>query len=203
MNPHYKAAWAAGQHMADSFFARLPSLAVAVIAFLLFYFASILLSRINSSSHSSASAKPGSGRRKVGRCGCCNARSTRRILDCGSVVSGRRSHQGPWNWQCCDRVCISEYPAEFSRWPSAALAEPFRVGDQIKLDSFEGTVEDIQTRATKIKTSDGKRVVIPNVELFTHSVPSMRHSKSDDGNTSFRFAFRRVWQSRNLSSWKR
>ena len=46
MNPHYKAAWAAGQHMADSFFARLPSLAVAVIAFLLFYFASILLSRI-------------------------------------------------------------------------------------------------------------------------------------------------------------
>jgi small-conductance mechanosensitive channel len=49
-------------------------------------------------------------------------------------------------------------------------AEPFRVGDQIKLDAFEGTVEDIQARATTIKTYDGKRVVIPNAELFTHSV---------------------------------
>jgi small-conductance mechanosensitive channel len=49
-------------------------------------------------------------------------------------------------------------------------AEPFRIGDEIKLDSFEGTVEDIQTRATIIKTFDGRRVVIPNADLFTHSV---------------------------------
>jgi small-conductance mechanosensitive channel len=49
-------------------------------------------------------------------------------------------------------------------------AEPFRVGDQIKLDAFEGTVEAIQTRATTIKTYDGRRVVIPNADLFTHSV---------------------------------
>jgi small-conductance mechanosensitive channel len=33
-------------------------------------------------------------------------------------------------------------------------AEPFRVGDQIKLDTFEETVEDIQTRATTVKTYD-------------------------------------------------
>ncbi|HET6181292.1 MAG TPA: mechanosensitive ion channel domain-containing protein [Candidatus Sulfotelmatobacter sp.] len=31
-------------------------------------------------------------------------------------------------------------------------AEPFRVGDEIKLDAFEGRVEEIQTRATIIKT---------------------------------------------------
>jgi small-conductance mechanosensitive channel len=48
--------------------------------------------------------------------------------------------------------------------------EPFRVGDQIRLDNFEGTVEDVATRATTIKTYDGKRVVIPNADLFTHSV---------------------------------
>jgi small conductance mechanosensitive channel len=48
--------------------------------------------------------------------------------------------------------------------------EPFRVGDEIKLDAFEGTVEDIQTRATIIKTYDERRVVIPNADLFTHSV---------------------------------
>ncbi len=49
-------------------------------------------------------------------------------------------------------------------------AEPFRVGDEIKLDAFEGTVEEIQTRATIIKTYDERRVVIPNADLFTRSV---------------------------------
>ena len=49
-------------------------------------------------------------------------------------------------------------------------SEPFRVGDEIKLDSFEGTVEEIQPRATIIKTYDERRVVIPNADLFTHSV---------------------------------
>jgi len=50
------------------------------------------------------------------------------------------------------------------------LTEPFRLGDQIKVGAFEGTVEDIQTRATFIKTYDGRRVVIPNGELFNQSV---------------------------------
>ena len=50
------------------------------------------------------------------------------------------------------------------------LAEPFRVGDQIVINDFEGTVEEIQTRATFIKTYDGRRVVIPNSNLFTSSV---------------------------------
>lgn len=50
------------------------------------------------------------------------------------------------------------------------LTEPFRIGDQIVVGSYEGTVEDIQTRATMIKTYDGRRVVIPNSDLFTQSV---------------------------------
>ena len=50
------------------------------------------------------------------------------------------------------------------------LTEPFRIGDQIVFKDFEGTVEDIQTRATMIRTYDGRRVVIPNSELFTNSV---------------------------------
>ena len=31
-------------------------------------------------------------------------------------------------------------------------------------------MEEIQTRATIIKTYDGRRIVIPNADLFTHSV---------------------------------
>jgi small-conductance mechanosensitive channel len=50
------------------------------------------------------------------------------------------------------------------------LTEPFRINDQIIFGDYEGTVEDIQTRATYIKTYDGRRVVIPNAELFTNSV---------------------------------
>jgi small-conductance mechanosensitive channel len=50
------------------------------------------------------------------------------------------------------------------------LTEPFRIGDQIVIDKYEGTVEDIQTRATFIRTYDGRRVVIPNADLFNQSV---------------------------------
>ncbi len=50
------------------------------------------------------------------------------------------------------------------------LTEPFRIGDQIVVSGYEGTVEDIETRATTVKTYDGRRVVIPNTKLFTESV---------------------------------
>ncbi|MEC4813394.1 MAG: mechanosensitive ion channel family protein [Scytonema sp. PMC 1069.18] len=50
------------------------------------------------------------------------------------------------------------------------LTEPFEINDQIVFKTFEGTVENIQTRATTIRTYDGRRIVIPNAELFTNSV---------------------------------
>lgn len=50
------------------------------------------------------------------------------------------------------------------------LTEPFQLDDQIIFKDFEGTVESIQTRATTIRTYDGRRIVIPNSELFTNSV---------------------------------
>jgi small conductance mechanosensitive channel len=50
------------------------------------------------------------------------------------------------------------------------LSEPFRIGDEIVSGSFEGTVEDIQIRATYIRTGDGRRIVIPNANLFTNAV---------------------------------
>ena len=50
------------------------------------------------------------------------------------------------------------------------VTRPFRIGDQIIYDKYEGTVEDIHIRATWLKTYDGRRVVIPNSDLFTNSV---------------------------------
>lgn len=50
------------------------------------------------------------------------------------------------------------------------LTEPFQIDDQIVFKNFEGTVENIETRATTIRTYDGRQIVIPNSELFTNSV---------------------------------
>ena len=50
------------------------------------------------------------------------------------------------------------------------FTRPFRIGDEITFGDHEGIVQDIQTRATFIRTYDGRRVVIPNGELFTNSV---------------------------------
>lgn len=50
------------------------------------------------------------------------------------------------------------------------LNEPFRIGDQIVVLDYEGTIEDIETRTTAIRTYDGRRVIIPNSTLFTSVV---------------------------------
>ena len=50
------------------------------------------------------------------------------------------------------------------------LRQPFEVGDQIVSGGHEGTVEKIETRATFLKTYDGRRVVIPNADIYTDAV---------------------------------
>lgn len=47
---------------------------------------------------------------------------------------------------------------------------PYRRGDQIVVKDFEGTVEHIESRATLIKTYDGRRVIIPNSDVYTSPV---------------------------------
>lgn len=47
---------------------------------------------------------------------------------------------------------------------------PFRRGDQIVINDYEGTVEHIEARATILKTYDGRRVLIPNSDAYTRSL---------------------------------
>ncbi len=49
-------------------------------------------------------------------------------------------------------------------------SRPFRLGDQIVIKDFEGTVTQIQLRATTIKTYDGRVVYIPNQEVFNATI---------------------------------
>jgi len=50
------------------------------------------------------------------------------------------------------------------------LHEPFQLGDQIVVEGFEGTVEEISMRSTQILTYQGERVIVPNAIVFTNSV---------------------------------
>jgi small conductance mechanosensitive channel len=50
------------------------------------------------------------------------------------------------------------------------LTRSFSIGDQIVSSGHEGTVEDIQVRATLVRTYDNRLVVIPNSELYTSRV---------------------------------
>ncbi|WP_080810933.1 mechanosensitive ion channel family protein [Halomicronema hongdechloris] len=53
------------------------------------------------------------------------------------------------------------------------LQQPFRIGDQIIVNEFEGTVETIALRSTQIRTYRGEEVVIPNSIVFTSALQVM------------------------------
>ncbi len=47
---------------------------------------------------------------------------------------------------------------------------PFVIGDQIKTKDYEGTVEEITVRSTRLKTYDGERAVLPNGDVYTNAI---------------------------------
>ncbi|MEB3357558.1 MAG: mechanosensitive ion channel family protein [Synechococcales bacterium] len=55
------------------------------------------------------------------------------------------------------------------------LNQPFQLNDQIVVQGFEGTVEEISIRSTKIRTYQGERVVIPNSLVFTNPIHVLTH----------------------------
>lgn len=50
------------------------------------------------------------------------------------------------------------------------IQRPFKVGDQIVVNDYEGTVEWIEIRATIIAQYDGRRAIIPNAEVYSNAV---------------------------------
>lgn len=49
-------------------------------------------------------------------------------------------------------------------------ARPFRIQDQVVIGEYEGTVTQIQLRATTMRTYDGRLVYIPNQKVFQSSI---------------------------------
>lgn len=50
------------------------------------------------------------------------------------------------------------------------VEEPFRIGDEVVIGDYEGKVENISIRTTKIRTFSGERVLLPNSTVFTDAV---------------------------------
>lgn len=50
------------------------------------------------------------------------------------------------------------------------VEEPFRLGDQVVMGDYEGTVESIKIRSTQLRTYNGELVEIPNAMVFTNPV---------------------------------
>ena len=50
------------------------------------------------------------------------------------------------------------------------IQRPFRIDDQIVIGDYEGTVERIDIRTTKIRTYGGERVLVPNSEVYTSAI---------------------------------
>jgi small conductance mechanosensitive channel len=170
MNSTTDRLWEAARHMIDAFISRLPSLVLAVAVFMVFYGLSRLAAR--------AIREAVSKRRQN------LALVFARLTGGATILFGLLvaiSIVAP-SFQASDLIKIlgiggvaigfafQNILQNFLAGLLLLWAEPFRVGDEIKLDAFEGKVEEIQTRATIIKTYDEREVVIPNADLFTHSV---------------------------------
>ena len=50
---------------------------------------------------------------------------------------------------------------------------PFRIGDRIKVDGFEGFVEDIGIRSTRLRTLEKRLVTIPNYKIVEASIENV------------------------------
>jgi small conductance mechanosensitive channel len=162
--------WQATRHMIDGFIERLPALILAIGIFVTFYVLSNVVAR--------AIQQAVSKRRQN------LALVFARLTGGATILLGLLvaiSIVAP-SFQASDLIKIlgiggvaigfafQNILQNFLAGLLLLWSEPFRVGDEIKVDAFEGTVEEIQTRATIIKTYDEREVVIPNADLFTHAV---------------------------------
>ena len=170
MNSTVEKFWQAEHHMVETFIDRLPAFAVGVLVFVLFYGLSLAVDRVIRNSIPKR-------RQNLGVV-------FARLFGGATVLLGflvAFSIVAP-SFQAADLIKVlgiggvaigfafQNILQNFLAGLLLLWAEPFRVGDEIKLDTFEGTVEEIQARATIIQTYDERRVVIPNADLFTHSV---------------------------------
>jgi small-conductance mechanosensitive channel len=56
---------------------------------------------------------------------------------------------------------------------SIALDKPFVIGDSLRVDSFEGTVEQIGIKSTRLRSVTGEQIIISNADLLKSRVRNL------------------------------
>ena len=167
-----KQATIALQHMAAGFLDRLPATVLGIFVFFLFYVAGRLTRRVANKVTQRTQRHNNVGL-VVGRLG----QGTSVLI--GLLVASVIAIPGFTVGQLFSILGVGSVAIGFAfrdilqNFLAGILLlvnQPFRIGDQIIADKLEGTVEDIQTRATYVRTYDGRRVVVPNSDLFTNLV---------------------------------
>ncbi len=162
----------AAQTMINGFVGRLSYIAVALVVFLVFFF-------VSKGVRAGVRALAQRNRRHYNLGLVLGRLSGGLIIFVGLLIALVIAIPGFTPGQLVSILGLSSVAIGFAFWDILQnflagilplLSEPFRIGDQIVVNDFEGTVEDIQTRATFLKTYDGRRIVIPNSNLFTNSV---------------------------------
>jgi small conductance mechanosensitive channel len=162
--------WDSARHMVDGVIAKLPALILGIVVFFLFYVLSLILGQLIRRATRGHRENLGTVFSRLAGAATVllgflvafsivapsfQAGDLIKLLGIGSVAVG---------------FAFQNILQNFLAGLLLLWSEPFRVGDEIRIDPFEGTVQEIQARATIIKTYDERRVVIPNADLFTHSV---------------------------------
>lgn len=65
---------------------------------------------------------------------------------------------------------LQDIVKQFAAGVLLLMLRPFSVGDVIRVSGYEGAVQDIQLRATVLKTIEGEEVLIPNADVYTSAV---------------------------------
>lgn len=159
------------QEMISGFFALLPQIAIAIIVFLILWVAAGFISKFVRSVLTQRASK-GVGT-AIGRIvhiallfvaflfsvaiitPSVGAAELLQVLGVGSVAIG---------------FAFRDILQNFLAGLLILLRQPFKVGDWIVFGDFEGTVSEISTRSTWLRTFDGHDITIPNGQVFTNPV---------------------------------
>lgn len=164
-------AWVTIDNMVDAVVARLPHMAIALVIFVVFYIiAKIVRSVIRNTTAERQSANVGKVMGRISQWVIIFLGLMIAVAVVAPTVTPGRVLATLGVGGVAIGFAFKDILQNFMAGLLILLREPFQVGDQIVSGDHEGTVESIETRATMIKTYNGRRVVIPNSQIYTNPV---------------------------------
>jgi small-conductance mechanosensitive channel len=72
---------------------------------------------------------------------------------------------------------------------SIALDKPFVIGDSLRVDTFEGTVEQIGIKSTRLRSVTGEQIILSNVDLLKSRVRNLGRASERRGLFTMAIAY--------------